>query len=274
MYTKVFCNGSGNSFFLLHRNDFKKINGDDVNIKTLSNFNRTNQVDGVIIISQLTKDGYTIDYYNCDGTWETLCVNGSLCAAKYMFNHFITKNTILFHAGDGVHTATNDNSQIWISINQPKILSNDLLIANYKGSLIDSGSQHFCILVDICIEENVIIDGPKIRNHKIFLPKGTNVNFIEKHSSNKIKVFTYEKGVEKFMSSCGSGSAAAFFYVYGVLKHTLNPLSSPYTIETPGGNFKILCSHINNRLINWELGFSLSGPVEITYIDNFLSLNL
>jgi len=38
--------------------------------------------------------------------------------------------------------------------------------------------------------------GPKIRNHKEFLPGGTNANFIEVLNKHNLKIRTYERGVE------------------------------------------------------------------------------
>ena len=48
--------------------------------------------------------------------------------------------------------------------------------------------------------------------------------------TNTINVITYEKGIEKIMRSCGSGSVAAAFYAY----HNGN-IKSPLKILNPGG---------------------------------------
>ena len=52
--------------------------------------------------------------------------------------------------------------------------------------------------------------------------------------SNTIQVFTYEKGIEDIMLSCGSGSVASAFYAFHKEK-----INSPLSIINKGGNMTL-----------------------------------
>ena len=63
-----------------------------------------------------------------------------------------------------------------------------------------------------------------IRYSSLFKPDGLNVNYYKIIKKNTLQVKTYEKGIEKIMQSCASGSyACAYDYskknnVYGKIK--------------------------------------------------------
>lgn len=270
MYKKVLCNGSGNTFFLIHRDDFKAINIDTKTIRMLCGYGQKSNIDGLLLISSLSNNGYLLDYYNCDGTWETLCVNGSLCTARYMSNHFIDSDNIIFMAGDGTHTARVNKKMISVSMPPPVELKKNIIISGFSGSLIDSGARHFCTIVENCTSDIVTTFGPIIRNDAIFKPEGTNVNFIELIDEKFIKVFTYEKGVEKFMTSCGSGSVASIYYAYSLLAVGYNGLpkiKSPCKIITPGGEFFVTFDDKKSWLDTY-----VSGPTVISSVEKIKSL--
>ena len=50
----------------------------------ISKICETYQTDGLLLLSEHNKYDYKMDYYNNDGTWETMCANGARCAALYM----------------------------------------------------------------------------------------------------------------------------------------------------------------------------------------------
>jgi len=51
--------------------------------------------------------------------------------------------------------------------------------------------------------------GQEIRWHAHFAPKGTNVNFVQVLEKGRIRVRTYERGVEGETLACGTGVTAS-----------------------------------------------------------------
>ena len=106
------------------------------------------------------------------------------------------------------------------------------------------------------IDKNKNLDweivGRKIRNSNHF-PHGTNVNFVKKINHNTLQIITYEKGVEKIMESCGSGSVAAAYHMYK--KHNL---TCELNIQVTGGHLFISNSP------DWKTVW-LRGPVKLLF---------
>ena len=72
-----------------------------------------------------------MDYYNNDGTWETMCANGARCAVLYMNQHQKTKNTFQFLAGDGLHHAeVINNKTVRLKMTPPKYCSKEISLFN------------------------------------------------------------------------------------------------------------------------------------------------
>src|SRR5947207_6108396 len=74
---------------------------------------------------------------------------------------------------------------------------------------INSGVPHVVVPVSRADMVHVRGRGAAIRNHKMFSPKGANVNFIEKRGPKQIAIRTYERGVEDETLACGTGVVAS-----------------------------------------------------------------
>ena len=88
---------------------------------------------------------------------------------------------------------------------------------------INTGVPHTILFVDKIDRVNVNKIGRIIRYHNYFSPKGTNVNFVEIINKHKIKVRTYERGVERETLACGTGSVASSL-ISTILKKTELPV--------------------------------------------------
>ena len=176
-----------------------------------------------------------MDYYNSDGTWETFCANGARCAVKLLYEKKYINEKSSFVSGDGIHEAIIKDKQVSIKMKTPKFISDKIIIKGHEGYVVDSGAMHFCTRINkIYKMKNLEEIGKKIRNSKIFQPKGVNVNFFKKINDSTLEVITYEKGVERLMLSCGSGSLAALFYAS-------KDFDFNYEVDciSEGGNLKI-----------------------------------
>ena len=240
MKTKITkTNANGNNFIIIeNQNDNSSLNKNS--IKKICNEYVT---DGLIIISHQNSDNFKMDYFNNDGSWETLCINGMTCSALLLKkivpkkNLHIKSNNILYPIN------IDENDKVKIQLPTPKYKFQNIMIDKIKGTYIDSGAKHFIIEVKEWDNNFELIEiAKKIRYNKGLFPDGTNVNFFKLLNKNTIEVKTYEKGVEKLMDSCASGSYACAYDSY-----TKNKIENKITIINPGGKFNIIFNDKNQN---------------------------
>ena len=97
--------GTQNYFFIIYN---QKNNCKLQSIKIINkifNLNNNQRIDGLLLLSNHDQYDFKMDYYNNDGTWETMCANGARCAALYMSKYHSKRNRLKFLAGDGLHLA-------------------------------------------------------------------------------------------------------------------------------------------------------------------------
>ena len=251
-FTKA--HGTGNDFIIIYNNDIKNITLNKQIIKQLCDRNIGVGADGLIFISDSQKYDYKMDYYNNDGSFETFCANGARCATLFMHNNNLIDDISIFEAGDGIHKAKiKDSTLIQISMIPPKFISPKIKINGYWGRQVDSGALHFAVLEKNLEKINITKEGFKIRSDIYFSPKGTNVNFFSIINENTLHVKTYEKGVEKYMLSCGSGSVASAYYA-----STFADLKNNLDVIVPGG--KLIINYKNN----WK-DVLISGKAQLVF---------
>ena len=231
-FTKA--HGTGNNFIIIYLPECPKFNLNDLLIQKLCNHNIGIGADGLITLKKHQEYNYKMDYYNNDGTWETMCVNGARCVGMLLKEKKIINSETTLIAGDGVHKlkVLNDK-KVSLTIFPPRYISDEINIENVSGFSIDSGAKHFVVEIDKDQIFNWKQLGKTIRYSKQF-PNGTNVNFVKQIDENTLEVITYEKGVEKIMQSCGSGSVAAAYHMQK--KYDLN---YDLNINVLGGNLSI-----------------------------------
>ena len=252
------CHANGNDFILILSEDFPDMDAKKSLIQRLCNRNTGIGADGLFIILSSKKYDFFLDYYNSDGSWETLCANGSRCASKFMYSLNSAKRKLKFETGAGVHTAEiKSNGEVLMSMKTPVYKSECLSPEGVSGVFVDSGARHFVCQSDNLDEEHVLTLGRKIRCSQPFKPQGINVNFYRIQPDNIIEIRTYEKGVEQLMSSCSSGSAAVVYHLsksHGII--------SPITTSSIGGSLKFTFDG------GWREAFC-EGPAELLFSGEF-----
>ena len=245
-------NGNGNDFIIIDKNDLPnncKINSETIKQICFSHDN----TDGLVIINRIKKNEYEMDYYNNDGSWETLCVNALRCVGLLIYKK-LGENIISVHCGDGIHEVeTISNNCIKVSMEIPTYKTDKITFYGLSGYYIFSGAKHFVIEYKKSWPDRKKIEeiAKKIRYNKFFT-NGINVNFYKILDKNTIEVKTYEKGVEKMMSSCASGSFACAFHVFQKDK-----INNNFIIMNEGGNSSIIFEDSRHLFIgNAEIEYS------------------
>ena len=243
MKTKITkTNANGNSFVIIENQDYNKFLN-KISIKKICNHY---SADGLIIITHNKDNEFTMNYFNNDGSWETLCINGLTCSSLLLKNNipgeklYIISNDIEYP----VHIQPNNKIKIKLPI--PKYKLQNITLNNIQGTYINSGAKHFIIEVkDWKSNTELIALAKKIRYNKTVFPSGTNVNFFKILNRKTIEVKTYEKGIEKLVDSCASGSYACTYDSYLNKK-----IENKITVINPGGEFNII---LNNKTQNYHI---------------------
>src|SRR5262249_10467620 len=204
---------------------------------------------------------FRMRYFNADGGEAEMCGNGARCFARFANKFGEQKGKISFETPAGVISAELKGDLVTLGMTKPTglRLNIDLSMApeNKTIHFINSGVPHVVIPVAKIDDADVRGDGAAIRNHKMFSPKGANVNFIEKRGANKIAIRTYERGVEDETLACGTGIVASAL----IFAATENA-SGPTTVLARGGDeLQVGFERVDGRFYN----VTLTGPAEFVF---------
>jgi diaminopimelate epimerase len=202
--------------------------------------------DGLILIENHPTLDYKMIYFNADGS-QSLCGNGSRCGFAFAQSLGITTESATFETTDGTHEIKSENDLIHFQLYDV----NGLMREN-DDWYVNTGSPHYIKLVEDTESIDVVLEGRKIRNLPIYSSQnGTNVNFAQL-LQDRVKIRTYERGVEDETLSCGTG-ATGVALVAGELG-----FKSPIRIETKGGSLFVSFERNGDNFTNiW-----LAGPAK------------
>jgi diaminopimelate epimerase len=221
--------GTGNDFIILDNPDYDVENWSVSTIKKLCSRKYGIGADGLIWLKASRKFDFEMVYFNADGNVSSMCGNGGRCAAK----HFMILNKLketLFNAVDGSHEAELLGENVRLKMMDSSIDKR----SDYY--VLQTGSPHY-VSWHKQIEnlQNFNELASQIRFNEEYKDEGINVNFVELKGDNRIKVRTYERGVEDETDSCGTGVTAC---AIATAMNNDNYVS-PIAVETLGGELMI-----------------------------------
>lgn len=191
--------------------------------------------DGLIFIEDSAAADFAWNFYNADGSVAEMCGNGSRCAARFAYRHNIVGKKMKLETLAGVVEAEicEEEEVVRVKMTQPHDfrLGLSLKLGDEERPVVyvNTGVPHAVIFVD---EEEVPVKtwGRKVRFHQLFEPKGANANFVTLLPDGRLKVRTYERGVEAETMACGTGAVAAALFA-AIQKG----MESPIEVVTSGG---------------------------------------
>ncbi len=227
--------GSGNDFILIdnRRNILKGKNLKDL-ATTLCHRHYSVGADGLIVIVPSKKVDFKWRFFNADGSEAGMCGNGSRCAARFAFVKKIAKKDMAFETLAGIIHAQVKPRSVKVQLTGAAGLRMNIAVpldsGIRMGHYIDTGVPHLVYLSKDIDNEDVDRVGRTTRYHELFKPAGTNVNFIQIDSKRKLRIRTYERGVEGETLACGTGSVAG-----ALIAGALGAVFSPVEVRTRGG---------------------------------------
>src|SRR5512135_2473626 len=206
--------GSGNDFILID-NRRAVLKGMDLRKLAMTVCHRHYSVgaDGFIVIVPSRKADFKWRFFNADGSEAEMCGNGSRCAARFAYLRKIAKKEMAVETLAGVIRAQVKNDRVKVQLPGASGLRANIAVpldsGLRMGHFINTGVPHLVSLTKDIQDEDVDRTGRTTRYHELFKPAGVNVNFIQIQGRHKIRIRTYERGVEGETLACGTGSVAA-----------------------------------------------------------------
>ncbi len=239
--------GAGNDFIIMDARsaDFP-VPGVLARVPDLCNRRTGIGADGVLLLLPSDDTDYTMQYFNADGTEAGMCGNGARCLARFAMDRGLPGKLVF--TANKLHYRAEVYDQ-YVSVHFP--VEPDPVIKTIDGVtwfVIHSGTEHVVSIdpkylnsPDRFFREK----GRLIRNRVDLFPAGTNVNFASILEQNRLRLVTYERGVEDLTLACGTGAIAtaiARCYLNINEKSDALPTSEMdhhIQIECPGGPLEV-----------------------------------
>lgn len=172
-----------------------------------------NGTDGMILLGNSRTEDFRMEFFNPDGSGGMMCGNGGRCAAAFAdllgIKPASEDGYYSFEAPDAVHRAKvlSRNGEF----KQVRLSMGDVppCVEYPEGLFLNTGTRHLVVFVGDADAVDVAAEGSRLRNLERFAPEGTNVNFVSLMGDGRLRVRTFEKGVEGETLSCGTGSVAS-----------------------------------------------------------------
>ena len=206
--------GSGNDFILIdnRKMDFRVGNVVDF-VRKVCERRVSVGADGLIVIEPSDRADFRWRFFNADGSEVDMCGNGGRCAARFALIKGIAGERMSFMTGAGLIDAEVRDDVVKLRLTDPRDLKVDYTIPlngqAFPVNSLNTGVPHVVSFTRNLEQFDVFNTGRSIRYHEVFQPAGTNANFVQVINRQRIKVRTYERGVEDETLACGTGATAS-----------------------------------------------------------------
>ncbi len=194
--------------------------------------------DGVLFVHRDGPGRVAVDYLNADGSVGRFCGNGTRCAARFAALRELAPETMTVRTGWGDVAARVDGARVALTLPEPVAVGRAVMSLDATGTLeraayaLAVGVPHVVAFVaagaDLATLDLARF-GPALRRHPD-MREGANANFVEVLGPSRLRVRTWERGVEGETLACGSGVVAS-----AVTACALGRARAPVALETRSG---------------------------------------
>ncbi len=167
--------------------------------------------DGVLAVAPEGEDRVRVEFRNPDGS-VAFCGNGTRCAARFFQRRGWIRETGVCITAVGDVPAVVRGGTVSLRLPAPVDLG-PLTLETPDGAItgrrIVAGVDHFVIEAGEVDRFPLETIGPFLRSHSAFGSGGTNVDAVSFAPDDRIRIRTWERGVEGETLACGSGAVAA-----------------------------------------------------------------
>lgn len=241
--------GAGNEFVVMD------VRGQTLALQELAvELCRLTGADGFLALDHSLTADFRLHFYNSDGLRGEMCGNGARCVCKLAYDLGIAGENMTVETDAGpIRGSRVSDTQYRVELNLPGVLDLHRTPECAYVELGDPGIPHAVTEVTELSRELLRQRGIALRYDPAF-PKGANVNFYTRLSPNRVRLLTYERGVEDFTRACGTGSAsvAVVLWKKGELPDGI------LTAECEGGDLTVTLTCETGSLTR----LLLEGPAE------------
>ena len=249
-------NGAGNDFMVMDAR------GGNYDFEALAKkLCKLTGADGFMATDVSDIADFRLHFYNSDGSRGEMCGNGARCICRFAYEQGMAGAEMTVQTDAGLVQGWRlSDSQYRVRLNNPGILD---LHRKEDAAYVELG----CPGVPHAVREVPGLQWqqrealrPMARNlrHDPTFPKGANANLYCWIREKRVRILTFERGVEDYTLACGtgSGSLACVLWAEGKLP------GGYLTVENPGGTLAVTVSGENGQVTD----LLLEGPTEVTEI--------
>ena len=275
-FTKM--SGAGNDFVVLD-NRFLRFTVDELAALAERACPRRTGVgaDGLLALEEGEGDAhFRMRYRNADGSLATMCGNGARCLARFaaragLGDRDADAATLRFDTDGGPYRAEvpdpgSASGAVTLHVPPPRDfgptgLQDGPVPRSSRVYRIWTGTEHAVVFVPDVAREDVAAAGGRLRWDGAFQPEGTNVDFVEilEGDAPRVRVRTFEKGVEAETLACGTGAVAAALAA-ALTDRVAGAGRQSVAVEMPGGTLTV-----GYALDDGPRDVTLAGPADTVF---------
>ena len=217
--------------------------------------------DGFMAVDNSDIADFKLHFYNADGSRGEMCGNGSRCVSKFAYDNGIAPAEMTIETDAGVLTSTRIAENLYrVALNNPGIVDlnrhGEMAYVELGNPGVPHGVFHFPGLTWKMRDE--LRERMRAERFADYFPKGANVNYYDWIGENRVRILTFERGVEDFTLACGtgSGSTAVVLWLKGQLP------GGEVAVENPGGTLQFQITGKNGEVTE----LLMTGPAEVLKI--------
>jgi len=246
--------GAGNDFVAFDARVLESPLRDEI-VRALCDRRRGIGADGVLVVTPVSATHLRVDYLNRDGG-PAFCGNGTRCAVRFARDRNLLEEHAIVLAGSLTLRVVDQAGAVRVEMPEPVLDASPLALAPFDGSLDEGwrvrvGVPHLVVRVVDTESVDVARRGALLRQAPFLGAEGANVNFVEERGPSRLRVRTFERGVEAETLACGTGAVAAAAW------HAAGRTPWECQVETRGGDVLVVR---RDAEATW-----LEGPAEESY---------
>jgi len=235
--------GAGNDFVVVDRRALPALADDRADVagfvREVCDRRRGVGADGVLFLDA-AGDGAGLDfrmrYFNRDGGRADLCGNGGRCLAAFAAARGLGREGRMAFVSDaGRHEARVVAGRVELVLGDvdAPVLDRSFVTAAgiVRGASVIVGVPHLVIEADDADAVDLATFAPPLRAHPELGPAGANVDVASVRGSDRVRLRTFERGVEGETLACGTGAAATAIALVAAGRVT-----APVALEVASGD--------------------------------------